>query len=449
MAKPSATRPAAKRRSNKHRPSKKRSAKPSTAARSAKKSGRGSHGPLHGLRVLDLSSMIAGPSAAQILADYGADVIKIEPPGGDLMRRSVGAANSPDMSPLYLQLNRNKRSVVLDLKQTSARNALLRLCAGADVLLTNTRPAAMRRLALAYDDIRRVNKRIVYASVMGYGENGPYAGRPAYDDLIQGICGLPALVAAADGGEPRYLPLTMVDRVVGLNAAHAIIAAVVGRDRTGQGQYVEVPMFETIAQFVLSDHLAGRSFEPPIGKALNPRLGQRHPYRTADGFVCALIYTDRHWKSFFEGLGRLDQYEAMPELIPFAARRARVAEADRIIADIFSAMTTAEALALLERSDIPCAPVNQLDALIDDPHLAAVGFFHMRAHPTEGRIRYTGIPSRWNGQALTIRRHAPRTGEHSLAVLKEAKLPQKEIAALLRSGATVDGAIKGEAAVAR
>jgi crotonobetainyl-CoA:carnitine CoA-transferase CaiB-like acyl-CoA transferase len=414
-----------------------------SAATSRQQSG---GGPLQGLRVLDLSSMIAGPSAAQILADYGADVIKIESPEGDLMRRTIGAARSADMGPLYLQLNKNKRSAVLDLKQPAARAALLKLCANADVLLHNIRPAPMRRLGLAYDDIRTVNPRIVYVSVMGYGENGPYAGKPAYDDLIQGICAMPTLVAGAGGNEPRYVPLTLVDRVVGFNAANAILAAIIGRDRTGEGQCVEVPMFETIAQFVLADHLAGHSFEPPTGDAGNPRLALRRPFRTSDGHVCALIYTDKHWQSFFEGLGRSDQYEAMPHLMKYASRRLHFKEVQHLIDDVFGTMTSADALALLERCDIPCAPLQTVEALIDDPHLRAVGFFHLRDHPTEGRIRYAGIPSRWNGEALPIRSHAPRIGEHSRAVLTEAGLSVADIDALLQSGATIDGNVEGSKA---
>ncbi len=399
--------------------------------------------PLQGLRVLDLTSMIAGPHAAQILADYGADVIKIEPPEGDLMRRGVGAARSADMGPLYLQLNRNKRSVVLDVKQPAARKALLQLCERADVFITNTRPAAMRRLKLAYDDVRKVNPRLVYVSLMGYGDTGPYAGKPAYDNLIQGICALPSIVEQTGGEGPRYVPLAVVDRIVGINAAHVILAAVLGRDRTGEGQSVELPMFETMAHFVLGDHLGGRSFEPPIGEAGNPRLTSesRRPYATRDGHVCALVYTDKQWKAFFEGLGRLDQYAANSHLHDFAARRRHVNEVNGIIADILRTLTTAEALALFERCDIPCAPMNDLDALIDDPHLAAVEFFQTHPHPTEGRIRYNGIPSRWNGAALKITRHAPRLGEHSLAVLKEAGISAEEIAALLASGATIDGAV--------
>jgi crotonobetainyl-CoA:carnitine CoA-transferase CaiB-like acyl-CoA transferase len=205
-------------------------------------------------------------------------------------------------------------------------------------------------------------------------------------------------------------------------------------------------MFETMAQFVLGDHLGGRSFDPPIGDAGNPRLMSetRRPYATRDGHVCALIYTDKQWKAFFAGLGRLDQYTANSHLTDFASRRRHFNEVEGIIADILRNLTTAEALALFERCDIPCAPMNDLDALIDDPHLAAVEFFQTRPHPTEGRIRYNGIPSRWNGAALKITRHAPRLGEHSLAVLKEVGIAAEEIAALLASGATIDGEVMAE-----
>jgi crotonobetainyl-CoA:carnitine CoA-transferase CaiB-like acyl-CoA transferase len=402
--------------------------------------------PLQGLRILDLTSMVLGPYATQILADYGADVIKIEPPQGDLVRKS-GMTKSADMGALYLQLNRNKRSVVLDLKQASARKALLRLCENADVLVHNNRPAAMRRLELTDDDVHGANARLVYVSLIGYGENGPYAGRPAYDDLIQGICAVPATVAKAGAQEPRYVPLTLTDRIVGINAAHTILAAVFQRDRSGEGQSVELPMFETMAQFVLGDHLGGRTFDPPIGGPGYNRLmtANRRPYATSDGYVCALIYTDKHWRAFFEAIGRLDEYSTDPRLSDYVARSRHYNELYGLLADILRTRTTAEWLALLARCDIPSAPMNDLDALIDDPHLAAVGFFQTLTHPTEGDVRYTGIPSRWNGTAIPITRHAPHLGEHSLAILREAGISADDIGALLRSGATLDGAIAAKA----
>jgi crotonobetainyl-CoA:carnitine CoA-transferase CaiB-like acyl-CoA transferase len=200
-------------------------------------------------------------------------------------------------------------------------------------------------------------------------------------------------------------------------------------------------MLETMAQFVLGDHLGGRSFDPPIGEPGYNRLmtANRRPYATRDGYVCALIYTDRHWKAFFDAISRVEQFAADPRLSDHATRSRHYNEVYGMIADILATRTTAEWLALFEHCDIPCAPMNDLDALIDDPHLAAIGFFQTKAHPTEGMIRYTGIPSRWNGVALTITRHAPRLGEHSLAVLKEAGVAGDDIAALLKSGATIDG----------
>jgi crotonobetainyl-CoA:carnitine CoA-transferase CaiB-like acyl-CoA transferase len=404
--------------------------------------GQSNQGPLQGLRVIDLTSMVLGPYTTQILADYGADVIKIEAPQGDLMRKG-GAAKTPGMGALYLQLNRNKRSIVLDLKQPSARAVLLRLCERADVFVHNMRLAAMRRLKLTDDDIRLVNPRMVCMSLIGYGDNGPYAGKPAYDDLIQGICALPATAATAGGQEPRYVPLALVDRITGISAVHAILAGLFRRDRTGEGQSVELPMFETMAEFVLGDHLGGRSFEPPIGEPGYSRFmtANRRPYATRDGYVCALIYTDRHWKAFFDALGRPDEYAADPRLSDHATRARHYNEVYGLIADILQTRTTVEWLELFERCDIPCAPLNDLNALIDDPHLRSIGFFTVKPHPTEGTIRYTGIASRWNGAALKITRHAPHLGEDSLSVLREAGFSDDEIAALLKSGATMDGAL--------
>jgi crotonobetainyl-CoA:carnitine CoA-transferase CaiB-like acyl-CoA transferase len=401
--------------------------------------------PLAGLRIVDLTSMVLGPYATQILADYGADVVKIESPQGDLMRKG-GAKKSPDMGALYLQLNRNKRSVVLDLKQALGRKILLRLCQTADVLVHNNRPAAMQRLKISDKDVQAVNPRIIYVSLFGYGETGPYAGKPAYDDLIQGICAVSSVSARTGGHAPEYVPLTLVDRIVGINAVHAVLAAVLCRNRTAKGQTVELPMFETMAQFVLGDHLGGRSFIPPIGEPGYSRLmtANRRPYATRDGYLCVLVYTDKHWKAFFDAIGRADQYAFDSRLSDHATRTHHYNEVYGMLADIFRTRTSAEWVDLLGRCDIPCAPMNDLDALIDDPHLASVQFFDTQSHPTEGPIRYTGIPSRWNGSALRITRHAPRLGEHSLSVFKEAGISADDVSALLASGATVDGRIDTE-----
>ncbi len=410
-------------------------------------------GPLQGIRIVDLTTVIMGPYATQILADYGADVIKVEPPEGDIMR---GAApmKGPKMGHLHLQMNRNKRGVVLDVKKDGGRRALLRLCEKADVFVHNVRPAAMRRLRLSYDDVRAANPRIVYASLLGFGSGGPYAGKPAYDDLIQGACGLPALLARA-GATPAYVPANMADRIVGVNAVHVILAALLYRERTGEAQEVELPMFETLAQFVLGDHMGGRSFDPPQGPPGYSRLLHRRPFETKDGYVCALVYNDKQWESFFRAsalvyndkqwesffraIGRPGDVAANPHLATYSERARNYEEAYASLAAIFKTRTTREWLDLLEANDIPCVRLNQLEDLIDDPHLEAVGFFQEMDHPTEGRLRLTGIPSRWSRSRPSVERPPPRLGEHSVEVLREAGLTPAEIERLIAEGATVDG----------
>jgi crotonobetainyl-CoA:carnitine CoA-transferase CaiB-like acyl-CoA transferase len=393
--------------------------------------------PLDGIRIVDLTTVIMGPYATQILADYGADVIKVEPPEGDIMR---GAApmSGPKMGHLHLQMNRNKRGVVLDVKKEGGRRALLRLCEKADVFVHNVRPAAMKRLRLSYADVHAANPRIVYASLLGYGSTGPYAGKPAYDDLIQGACGLPALLARS-GAPPAYVPANMADRVVGVNAVHLILAALLCRERTGRGQEVELPMFETLAQFVLDDHMGGRSFEPPRGPPGYSRLLHRRPFETKDGYVCALVYNDKQWETFFRAIGRPGDVAGNPHLATYSERARNYEEAYGTLAKIFKTRTTREWLDLLEANDIPCVRLNQLDDLIDDPHLKTVGFFQEIDDPSQGRLRLTGIPSRWNGSALGVDRAPPRLGEHSVEVLGEAGFTPGEIEKLIAEGATVDG----------
>jgi crotonobetainyl-CoA:carnitine CoA-transferase CaiB-like acyl-CoA transferase len=328
-----------------------------------------------------------------------------------------------------MQGNRNKRSILLDLKKEPARAALLRLCEGADVLVHNVRPAAMRRLGLGPEELCARFARLVYVSLVGYGEGGPYAGRPAYDDLIQGAAGIPALFAEVSGAEPRYVPVVAADRIVGLNATHAVLAALLHRDRTGSGQAIEIPMFETVAQFVLGDHMGGRSFEPPLGPAGYGRLLQpnRRPYRTRDGHLCVLVYTDAHWRSFFEAIGRPEAFEADVLFHDIRVRAARYDEAYGFVAEEMSRRSTAEWSELLERHDIPFSPMHDLDGLIDDPHLDAVGFFQEMDHPSEGRILLARPPATWSGTPPAIRKPPPRLGEHTREILAEAGLTSTEI----------------------
>lgn len=392
-------------------------------------------GPLAGMRVIDMSSVLMGPFATQMLADYGADVIKVEPPEGDLMRLG-GAMRSPKMGSLYLQANRNKRSIVLDVKTEAGRRALLRLCRSADALVHNVRTAAMGRLRLAYEDVCAVNPTIVYVALIGYGETGPYAGKPAYDDLIQGVSAVPSLFSRDGRSEPRFVPMNMADRIVGLNAAHATLAALLCRERTGQGQSVEVPMFETMVQFVLGDHFGGLGFEPPIGPPGYNRLlsADRRPYKTLDGYLCVLVYTDKQWRSFLRAIGRPDDY-ADPLYSDHATRTRNYDRVYATLASHLETRTTAEWTTLLTEHDIPCVPAHDIESLLQDPHLEAVGLIQEMDHPTEGRIKMVAPPSRWSGTQPSIYRHPPRLGENTREVLAEAGFEGGEIDEMVRSGA--------------
>jgi crotonobetainyl-CoA:carnitine CoA-transferase CaiB-like acyl-CoA transferase len=417
------------------KPSKTRKAVARVRARGRPRT-RKSAGPLAGVRIVDMTTVLMGPYATQIMADYGADVIKVEPPEGDIMRHG-GPMRNPGMGPMYLQANRNKRSIVLDIKTAGGCDALKRLCRGADVFICNVRPAALRRVGLGPEDIRAAHPRLIHVSLIGYGEGGPYSGRPAYDDLIQGLAAIPATFQRVSGAEPRYAPLTMADHIVGLNAVHVVLAALLERERSGKGQAIELPMFETLAQFVLSDHLGGRAYDPAIGPPGYSRLlaRDRRPYRTSDGYICLLVYTDRQWESFFRLIGKAEQFHGDPRFTTAAARARHFAEAYTLLAEILATRTTAEWTVALQQADIPATPMHDLDALIDDPHLAAVGFLQKLDHPTEGRIRLVGIPSRWSRSRPAIRRHPPGLGENSVEVLREAGYTDAAIARLAADGA--------------
>jgi crotonobetainyl-CoA:carnitine CoA-transferase CaiB-like acyl-CoA transferase len=392
-------------------------------------------GPLAGTKIIDLTSVMMGPYATMILGDYGADVIKVESPEGDVMRHAAPMRH-PQMGAMYLQGNRNKRSIVLDLKKAGGRDALLRLSADADVFVHNVRPAAMRRLKLGADDLLARNPQLVYASLHGFGETGPYAGRPAYDDLIQGMTALPALTGKITG-EPRFSPATMADRIVGLNATHAILAALLHRDRSGEGQSIEIPMFETMAQFVLGDHMGGRSFEPPIGPPGYSRLlsPDRRPYRTSDGYICALVYTDRQWTAFFRIIGQDNAAERDLRLASIISRTNNYDFVYDWFSNVMKTRTTAEWMRLLAEADIPHAPLHDLDSLIDDPHLNAVGFFRSIDHPTEGALRVAGPAASWSKTPPSVRQYPPRLGEHGEEILREAGFSDGEIEALVNEGA--------------
>ncbi|HEY4441080.1 MAG TPA: CoA transferase, partial [Candidatus Elarobacter sp.] len=326
--------------------------------------------------------------------------------------------------PVFLQGNRGKRSVVLDLKSVPGRDAALRLCAGADVVLTNVRPAAMRRLGLDYDAVRAVRDDVVYASIVGFDQRGPYAARPTYDDLIQGASGLASLFTATGDDEPRYVPAQLVDRVSGVMAATAIAMALYQRAVTGRGDAIEIPMFETAAELVLADHLGGEGFVPPIGPFGYQRLltPHRRPYRTRDGHVCVLLVTDRHWEQFFTIAGWSERFAGDRRLCDPPTRRDNYDHAYHCVAQALAARTTAEWLDQLEAADIPVLRVHDVASLLKDEQLAATGFLGVAEHPTEGTIRTVAQPLRWASSFAPPSGPAPTLGEHTESVLRELGL---------------------------
>jgi crotonobetainyl-CoA:carnitine CoA-transferase CaiB-like acyl-CoA transferase len=362
-------------------------------------------GPLAGTRILDLTTVMMGPSATQALAELGADVVKIEAPGGDPIRQ-IGPGRHPDMGALFINANAGKRSVVLDLKRPVARDALLRLARTADVLVYNVRPKAMARLSLSYREVAEVKPDIIYAGLVGFGQDGPYAARPAYDDLIQGAALIASLVAEAGDGTPRYVPSAIADQV-------------------------DIPMFETMVNFIFADHLGGLTFHPPLDRGGYPRLlaPQRRPYRTQDGFVCALLYNDKQWQAFFEAIGEPTRWERDPRLHSMGSRNRHIAELYAEVSKIFTTRTTAEWTALLENADIPVMPFHDRSTIFDDPHLVAIDFFRHEQHPTEGPIRTMRPASSWSRTQPGHVRHAPRKGADTVEILREAGLSDTEIGA--------------------
>ena len=396
-------------------------------------------GPLTGVRVLDLTTVVMGPLATRMLGDLGADVIRVESPDGDILRHYEPKRNE-SMSALIMSMNRNKRSVVLDLKSAIGREALDELIASSDVFVTTLRRSALERLGLDDAGVRTVRPDIVYCVANGWGSSGPNADKAAYDDVIQAASGF-ADMFTFTGGEPKLIPSIVADKVCGLHIVPAITAALYRRAMTGEGDSIEVPMAEVMASFSLVEHLGGQTFEPPIGPFSYARVTTPHrrPRRTADGWVVILPYSTANWRDFFEFVGR-------PELIDderFATQRNRIANSDTLygMLDGFVAdLTTAELLAFCDDHSVPGAAVMRLSEVGADPHFAAVDLLHDDVHPTEGPYRYTRDPVRFasrdgassDGGGL-LRRHAPTLGEHTAEVFRELGWSEDRVATLGRA----------------
>jgi crotonobetainyl-CoA:carnitine CoA-transferase CaiB-like acyl-CoA transferase len=395
-------------------------------------------GPLSGIRVIDLTSVVFGPLATQILGDLGADIVKVEGPEGDTTRYT-GPSRSHDMAALFMGMNRNKRSIVLDVKRQAAKDALWKLIETADVFVHSMRPQKIAALGFSPDRVLERNPRIVYAGLHGYLSEGSYSGRPAYDDVIQGQSGIAALMAGV-AGEPRYVPLIIADKTCALAASSAITSALFARERTGRGQFVEIPMFETMVFFVFAEHLYGHTFVPPEAPLGYSRLlaPWRRPYRTKDGHICMLAYTDPQWRKFWDTVDKVEMSND-PRFLNLATRSQNIADLYRIAGESLQGKTTDEWLEIFENLDIPCARIASLDEVFNDPHLSTVGLFEKAAHPTEGDIVMTQLPFRFSDTKISMERLQPKFGEHSKDILSEAGYSDSEVNSLFESGCAIDG----------
>ena len=388
--------------------------------------------PLEGVKVLDLTTVIMGPFTTQVLGDFGADIIKIEDPDGD-MTRDIGPSKTSKMSSMFLGVNRNKRSLVLNLKKPEAKVALWKLIEGADIIVHNIRPQKIAALGFDPDTVLSKNPKIIYVGLHGYREDGPYGGLPAFDDVIQGQSGIAGAFETRDG-KASLVPTVMADKSVGLMASTGLLAAYIQRLKTGKGSYLEVSMFEGMVGYTLIEHHYGATFVPPLDQIGYPRAlsSNRKPYKSADGYICILPYTNQQWINFFKIIKR-------PELLK-DKRYSSVKERSKDINFLYEIVgqsiinkTNKEWTELLKKYEIPHGIVNRLEDLKDDPHLKELNFFRSYNHPTEGALEVPDSAFRFNRESLPIRRHQPKLGEHSSDILKEVGFKESEIIKILNN----------------
>lgn len=377
---------------------------------------------LEGIRVTDLTTVFFGPYCTQTLADLGAEVVKLEPADGDTSRLVGTPPSTPGMGPVFLRLNRGKRNVDWDLKTESGREALRRLLAVSDVFIHNIRSDAIDRVGLSYEEVRKIRPDIVYVHCTGFDQRGPYASLQAYDDIIQGSTGMAQLLPMADGNpKPRFMPSAIADKVSGLHAVYGVLAAIIHRLRTGEGQHVEVPMFESLVSFNTLDHLCDNSFVPPTSspgyyqRQLDPH---RQPMRTKDGYIAFAPYLDDRWIRFFEAAGHAHVLKE-ERFIDKPTRRANMTQMFEVMARIAPERTTDEWLELMKKVNVPAMRINRIDELPENPQIQASGLIRQREHPTEGPYLEVGLPVRFSAAPPRELRHAARPGEHSEEVARE------------------------------
>ncbi len=392
-------------------------------------------GPLAGVTILDLSTVVLGPYATQLLGDMGADVIKVENGAGDIMRHA-GPAPAEGMGAIFMGCNRNKRSILLDLKSEGGKEAMRRLAAKSEVFFTNVRMDGLKRLGFGYEDVKKLRDDTIYVHCAGYGASGPYAGKPAYDDLIQAGSGVADLFAIREGGAPKYMPALMADKVSGLHAAYAVIAGLFHKGRTGQGQFIEAPMLEAFTAFNLVENLYGATFVPPMAQMAYTRSSSpnRMPYPTKDGYIGIMPYDDRQWKTFFELGGRPEVMTQDPRFSTYNARTANIGALYGLVGEVAATKTTDEWLALLNAADIPAARCATLPEVLQDPHMRATGFIHERQHPAGFPYIALEHPVNFGASPANIRMDPPALGEHTAEVLGELGFAADEIAGMTAKG---------------
>lgn len=394
-------------------------------------------GTLDGIRVIDMTTVILGPWATQMLGDMGADVIKVETPQGDTARHA-GVRKNDGMASLFMGANRNKRSIVIDLTQEAGRDALFKLVGTADVFVHNMRPRIAKKFGMEYERFAEAYPDLIFCATYGFRADGPFANKPAYDDVIQAASGIADLqTVVAD--QPRFVPSVVADKTTGLNVCSAILAALLCRERGGGGQAIEVPMFETLVDFIMVEHLGGAAFDPPLGGMGYARVlnAQRRPYATKDGYLCVLPYTDANWRDFFRIAGREDLKDD-PRFIDLATRTKYSEEIYRLLGEIVATRTTAEWQTALDAVNVPVQEVYSKEDLMENEQLKATNFWREAEHPSEGKIRYPSPPVRFSKTPSTVRSLQPRLGEQTREILAEAGYSVEDINALIDQGACRD-----------
>ena len=396
-----------------------------------------SKGPLDGVKVVDLTTIVVGPICTRTLADYGADVIKVEAPGGDLLRTMAEGSRNPGMSGKFINFNRNKRSIGLDIKKPEGLEAMRRLIDKADVFVSNVRPDALARAGLDYATLSKTNPRLIVCSILAFGRGGRYYGRPAYDPVIQSLSGVAGTIARATG-EPRFVPMVMTDHTSGLIAAQAIGFALYRREKTGRGEAIDVPMLENMASFVSSEHMGAMTFDPPVGPSGDGRLLSPNykPVPTKDGYVTVRPNTNVQAFAFFDAIGK-PELKTDPRFNSAAARTKNAAAYFEIQTTSLGHKTTDEWVELFDKLDVPAARYNTIDELLTDPHLTDVGFFKEEQHPSEGKIKRTRLANTFSGGARSNETSAPLLGQHTREILKEAGFSPAEIDVMVAGGAAI------------